>query len=64
MLSYTFPTQMLRNIQISSLRLYFNVTNPFVFTKFTGFDPEWGASSLANGGPSSITYQFGASIKF
>ena len=64
MLSYTFPTQMLRKAQISSLRLYFNVTNPFVFTSYTGFDPEWGASSLAKGGPSSVTYQFGASIKF
>ena len=64
MLSYTFPSEMINKARISSLRLYFNVTNPFVITKFTGFDPEWGASALSKGGPSSVTYQFGASIKF
>ena len=64
MLSYTFPSNMINKAKIRSLRLYVNVTNPFVITKSVGFDPEWGASSLANGGPSSITYQFGASIKF
>ncbi len=64
MLSYTFPSQMINKAKIRSLRLYLNVTNPFVITKAVGFDPEWAGSSLANGGPSSVTYQFGASIKF
>ncbi len=64
MLAYTFPREMLAKAGINSLRLYFNVTNPFVISKFTGFDPEWGGSALSDGGPSSVTYQFGASIKF
>ena len=46
------------------MRLYFTVTNPFVFTGFKGFDPEWASASLSNDTPSTVTYQFGASIKF
>ena len=64
MLSYTFPSEMISKAKIKSLRLYCNVTNPFVITNFTGFDPEWGASALSKGGPSAVTYQFGVSMKF
>jgi hypothetical protein len=46
------------------LRLYFTVTNAFCFTGFKGFDPEWASSSLKNDGPSTVTDQVGASIKF
>ena len=64
MLSYTFNPNMLAKAKLRSLRLYVNITNPFVFTDFTGFDPEWGGSALSQGGPSAVTYQFGASVKF
>ncbi|GAB2775391.1 TonB-dependent receptor [Rhabdobacter roseus] len=63
-LGYTFPTGMLEKVRISSLRLYSNVLNPFVFSKFTGFDPEWADASYANGGVSFVTYQFGVNVKF
>lgn len=64
-LGYTFPKSMLKKTKIiKSLRLYFNVTNPFVFTDYDGFDPEWCGSGLSDGGPSTVTYQFGGSIKF
>lgn len=65
-LGYTFPKSLLAKTKvINYLRLYVNITNPFVFgTDYDGFDPEWAGASLSNGGPSTTTYQFGASIKF
>lgn len=64
-LGYTFPKSILGNGIIKYLRLYVNITNPFVFgTDYEGFDPEWAGASLSKGGPSTTTYQFGASIKF
>ena len=65
-LGYTFPKKMLDKTKvIKGLRLYVNITNPFVFgTDYKGYDPEWAASSLSAGGPSTVTYQFGGSIKF
>ena len=52
------------NARCQSLRLYCTVTNPFVFTDYEGFDPEWASAANKNDGPSIVTYQFGASIKF
>jgi hypothetical protein len=46
------------------LRFYMNVLNPFVFTKYDGFDPEWASGSLNLSRVGSITYQMGMSIKF
>ena len=63
-LGYTFPKKWLTPWGCSHLRLYFTVTNPICFSKFKGFDPEWASAKLANDGPSTVTYQVGASIKF
>ena len=63
-LGYTFPKSIINKIGCKHLRLYATVTNPFVFTKYKGFDPEWANADAKNDGPSTITYQFGASIKF
>jgi hypothetical protein len=63
-LGYTFPKSIISKFGCKHLRLYATVTNPFVFTKFKGFDPEWADASLKNDGPSTVTYQIGASIKF
>ena len=63
-LGYTFPKSIINKIGCKHLRLYATVTNPFVFTKYKGFDPEWADAAAKNDGPSTITYQFGASIKF
>lgn len=63
-LGYTFPQKWLKPWGCQHLRLYFTVTNPICFSKFKGFDPEWASATLANDGPSTITYQVGASIKF
>ncbi|MBP5258580.1 MAG: TonB-dependent receptor [Prevotella sp.] len=63
-LGYTFPKAWINKFGCNHLRLYFTVTNPFVFTKYDGFDPEWAGTALKNDGPSIINYQLGASIKF
>jgi len=63
-LGYSFPNSWINKIGMQKLRLYCTVTNPFVFTSYEGFDPEWADTKLSNDGPSTITYQFGASIKF
>ncbi len=63
-LGYTFPKAWLSKFGCKHLRLYVTVTNPFVFTKYDGFDPEWADAALKNDGPSSVNYQIGASIKF
>lgn len=63
-LGYTFSKNVLKHIGCKQARVYFTVTNPFVFTKYLGFDPEWADAAVKNDGPSTVTYQVGASIKF
>ena len=63
-LGYTFKKNFLNHFGCKHLRLYFTVTNPFVITKYKGFDPEWANASVKQDGPSTINYQVGASIKF
>ena len=63
-LGYTFPKQWIAKAGMQNLRLYLNVLNPFCFTDYEGFDPEWSSATLTNGGPASVTYQFGVNVKF
>lgn len=63
-LGYTFPKKWTEKFGCSYLRLYCTVTNPFVFTDYKGFDPEWAGADLDQDGPSTVTWQFGANIKF
>ncbi len=70
-LGYTVPKRWVEKAHISNLRVYFNVLNPFTFTGYKGYDPEWADASLSinsegegGGGPSSITYQVGVNLKF
>ncbi|MDE6648857.1 MAG: TonB-dependent receptor [Muribaculaceae bacterium] len=63
-LGYEFSRQLLSKIGCERLRLYVNISNPFVWSKYRGFDPEWATASMKNDGPSTITYEFGANITF
>jgi len=63
-LGYTMPKKWLTPWHCSSLRIYGTVTNPFVWTNYRGFDPEWADASLKKDAPSTVTYQIGASLKF
>jgi TonB-linked SusC/RagA family outer membrane protein len=63
-LGYTFNKSVIEKFKMKYLRFYVNVLNPFVFTHYDGYDPEWAAAGLGIGRVSSITYQMGMSIKF
>jgi TonB-linked SusC/RagA family outer membrane protein len=47
-LGYTFPSSLTKNV-FKSVRLYGQVKNAFVFTKYTGFDPEISGGVLNSG---------------
>ncbi|GAJ13392.1 unnamed protein product, partial [marine sediment metagenome] len=49
-LGYTFNQSVLSAANIKSCRIYVNILNPFVFTDYEGWDPEWADQSVANGG--------------
>jgi len=63
---YTFPRTMMSKIGLESLRIYANVLNPFTFTNYKGFDPEWADARILDGtgGPASRSYQIGLNVKF
>ena len=64
-LGYSFDKKLIQKVGMSQLRVYVNVLNPFVFTKYVGWDPEYAATDLDSGnGPSTIVYQAGVNIKF
>lgn len=47
-LGYTFPTSITKNI-FKSVRIYGQVKNAFVFTKYSGFDPEISGGVMDSG---------------
>jgi TonB-linked SusC/RagA family outer membrane protein len=64
-LGYTLPKSLTEKISLSQARIYFNVLNPFTFTDYVGWDPEYATTSQANGnGPSTVVYQVGLNLKF
>ncbi len=63
-LAYSFQKKELEKMKIKKLRLYCTVTNPFCFTKYEGFDPEWANTPLQNDAPATINAQIGLSLKF
>jgi len=73
-LGYTFPKTVLEKARIDNLRLYMNIQNLYTFTKYSGYDPEVGASTQDSTGltfgvdngryPSPMTCSFGVNITF
>jgi hypothetical protein len=69
-LGYTLPKELISKLGLENVRAYVNVQNVFTITKYTGYDPEIGASSasanvygLDNGRyPSPSTCSFGVNI--
>lgn len=66
-LGYNFDSDLLSKVGITGLHLYVNALNPFTFTKYEGFDPEWAGAGMsgvdANNTGYSI-YQLGVNVKF
>lgn len=63
-LGYTLDSELLKRLKISNLRIYVNVLDPFVFTDFDGYDPEWAGAAFGVNRPASVTTQLGLSVKF
>ncbi len=78
-LGYTVPKKYSSKLMMSHLRAYVNVTNPFVFTNYKGYDPEWADALTGNpsattaggarvqyysGGPATVVWQIGLNVKF
>ncbi|WP_194765981.1 SusC/RagA family TonB-linked outer membrane protein [Tamlana sp. I1] len=63
-LGYTLSDRIVDKLKIKSLRVYGNVLNPFVFTDYEGYDPEWAAAGFNVARVGSVTYQLGLSLKF
>ncbi len=46
--SYTIPQKVLKSLWLSSARVYVSAENLYTFTKYSGFDPEVGATGIDN----------------
>ena len=62
-LGYTFPKKNLDRLKISNARIYAQVSNPFIFTNYIGFDPEFNSAIYQDDVPSAI-YTLGVNISF
>ncbi len=60
---YTLPRNFLSKYKIANARFYAQVSNPFIFTKYTGFDPEFNSAIYQDDVPSAI-YSLGVNISF
>ena len=73
-LGYNLPKRALEKMRMDNIRFYVNVQNLYTFTKYTGYDPEVGASTQDSSGltfgvdngryPSPMTCSFGMNITF
>ncbi len=71
-LGYRLPESFLKNVKVTSVRLYVSGTNLLTFTNYTGFDPEASMGTDANGSagvdrgvyPSSKSMIIGLDISF
>jgi TonB-dependent starch-binding outer membrane protein SusC len=61
---YTLNKMTSKRIGLSDFRIFANVLNPFVFTKYEGYDPEWASAGFSVSRVSAIIYQLGLSVKF
>jgi len=62
-LGYSIPAQILNRLKINKLRIYGSVTNPFTFTPYPGYDPEWADTNTWGEATGYASYLFGISIE-
>ncbi|WP_068472517.1 SusC/RagA family TonB-linked outer membrane protein [Saccharicrinis aurantiacus] len=69
-LGYTLPNRMTEKANISKCRFFLTAQNPLTFTKYTGFDPEVGGTSINSRGldkgnyPITSLYSVGVNLNF
>ncbi|PCH67917.1 MAG: SusC/RagA family TonB-linked outer membrane protein [Bacteroidales bacterium] len=62
-LGYSIPKPALAKLNMSRLRCYFTMTNPFTFTSYEGFDPEWADQNTWGTATGYSTYLFGINLE-
>jgi hypothetical protein len=62
-LGYTMPKAKLDKLSIDRLRVYVQISNPFIFTKYHGLDPEFNGNTYIDDVP-NIVYTFGVNLGF
>lgn len=60
---YTLPKGAMDKFKLSNARIYTQVINPFIFTKYTGFDPEFNSAIYQDDVP-SMTVSVGLNVSF
>jgi len=63
-MGYNFPSKLVKRVGANSLRLYATASNPFLFTKYNGFDPEWASQNTFGIGVSTAVYMVGINLGF
>ena len=63
-LGYEFNPKMLRNLKLERLRVYLTALNPFVFTEYDGWDPEWAERSVNSSALANTTIMGGINLSF
>ncbi|WP_304201532.1 TonB-dependent receptor [Flavobacterium alvei] len=63
-LGYRVPAKILDKLKIASLRIYGTVQNPFVFSKYDGWDPESAGRDQFGGAFMSRTFMTGLNLGF
>lgn len=61
---YNFGSSMKQKLGVNNLRLYFTTNNPFLFTSYKGFDPEWATQNTWGTVTGYTTYLFGVKLDF
>ena len=61
-LGYTFPKKWMKRLGVKNLHLSATANNPFLFTSFPGWDPEWATQNTWGEVTSTRSFLFG--IKF
>ena len=63
-LGWNIPKEWTKKIGIKNARLYFTTNNPFTFSSYKGFDPEWATQNTWGTVTGYTTYLIGTKIEF
>ncbi len=63
-LGYTLPKQFTKKIGVDNLRVYATADQPFMFTKYEGYDPEDDTGYVNTSVPSNRAIIFGVNVNF
>jgi TonB-linked SusC/RagA family outer membrane protein len=63
-LGYSLSEEILSKLRMQKLRIYATAMNPFTFTKYPGYDPEWADQNTWGEATGFSTYLLGVNVAF